>query len=87
MAIYGGSLVVLFLASSLYHFFDIGPRGNRWLRRLDHSAIFLLIGGTYVPILLHLLDGTWRVAILAFVVGFATVGAILKSFGSTAPSG
>ena len=78
MAIYGGSLVMLFLASSLYHFLDLGPRGNRWLRRLDHAAIFLLIGGTYVPPLLHLLDGTWRIAVLSAVVGFAVAGAILK---------
>ena len=78
MAIYGGTLVTLFLASSLYHFLDIGKRGNRWLKRLDHAAIFLLIAGTYVPPLLHLLDGTWRIAILSLVVGFAAVGAILK---------
>ncbi len=78
MAIYGASLVGLFLASSLYHFFDIGERGNRWLRRIDHAAIFLLIGGTYVPVLLHLLDGTWRIALLATVVGLAVAGALVK---------
>jgi hemolysin III len=78
MAIYGGTLVTLFLASSLYHWLDIGERGNRWLRRLDHSAIFLLIAGTYVPPLLHLLDGTWRIAILSLVLGLAAAGALLK---------
>ena len=46
MAIYGASLVALFFASSFYHFLDLGPRGNRWLRWLDHSAIFFLIAGT-----------------------------------------
>ena len=78
MAIYGGTLVALFLASSVYHFLDIGDRGNRWLRRLDHAAIFLLIAGTYVPPLVHLLDGTWRIAILSLVVGLAAAGAALK---------
>jgi hemolysin III len=78
MAIYGASLVTLFLASSLYHWFDIGERGNRWLRRLDHSAIFLLIAGTYVPLLLHLLDGTWRIALLSLVLGFAAAGVLFK---------
>lgn len=78
MAIYGFTLVTLFLASSLYHWLDIGERGNRWLRRLDHSAIFLLIAGTYVPPLLHLLDGTWRIAILSLVLGLAATGALLK---------
>ena len=57
MAIYGASLVALFLASSFYHFLDLGPRGNRWLKRLDHSAIFFLIAGTAVPTLLLVLAG------------------------------
>jgi hemolysin III len=78
MAVYGATLVALFLASSLYHWLDIGERGNRWLRRLDHSAIFLLIAGTYVPPLLHLLDGTWRLALLSLVLGLAAAGALLK---------
>jgi hemolysin III len=78
MAIYGGALVMLFLASSLYHWFDLGERGNRWLQRADHAAIFLLIGGTYIPPLLHLLDGAWRVSILALVIGLALAGAVFK---------
>lgn len=78
MAIYGGTLVTLFLASSLYHFFDLGEHGNRWLRRLDHAAIFLLIAGTYVPPLLHLLDGAWRVTFLALVGAIAAAGVVVK---------
>ncbi len=85
MAIYGATLVLLFLASSLYHWFDIGERGNRWLRRLDHSAIFLLIAGTYVPPLLLLLEGTWRVALLSLVVGLAVAGALFKIFWIDCP--
>ncbi len=78
MAIYGSTLVAVFLASSLYHWLDIGERGNRWLRRLDHAAIFLLIAGTYVPPLLHLLDGTWRIVLLSLVLGLGAAGALLK---------
>jgi len=78
MAIYGAALVGLFLASNLYHFFDIGERGNRWLRRLDHAAIFLLIGGTAVPLLLHFLDGTTRVVLLCVIGAFAVFGVLLK---------
>jgi len=85
MAIYGGALVGLFLASSLYHFFDAGERGNRWLRRLDHAAIFLLIGGTSVPILLHLLDGNARLAVLGCVALFAVAGILLKLFWIDSP--
>ncbi|MCC6642322.1 MAG: hemolysin III family protein [Deltaproteobacteria bacterium] len=86
MAIYGAALVALFLASSLYHFFDIGERGNRWLRRLDHAAIFLLIGGTAVPLLLHLLDGTTRIVLLGVIGGFAIVGTLLKVLWIDSPS-
>ncbi len=78
MGIYGGTLAALFLASSLYHFFDIGERGNRWLRRLDHAAIFLLIAGSYVPPLTHFLDGAWRVSMLSIVGGLALVGVVFK---------
>ncbi len=78
MAIYGMSLVALFSASTAYHFFDLGPRGNKWLRRVDHAAIYLLIAGTYVPALTLLLSGTMRVAMLAIVLGIAMLGVLFK---------
>ncbi len=55
-AIYGGSLVVLFGVSALYHRPTWGPRARLWMRRLDHSAIFVLIAGTYTPLCLLLGD-------------------------------
>jgi len=78
MAIYGVSLVALFGASTCFHFFDLGEHGNRWLQRLDHAAIFALIAGTYVPVLMLLLDGRWRIGMLATVCGLAVAGAVLK---------
>jgi len=78
MIVYGASMVLLFLASAVYHFFDAGERGNRWLKRLDHAAIYLLVAGTYVPALILLLDGTWRVAMLAVVGTLALAGVIFK---------
>jgi hemolysin III len=78
MAIYGAALVTLFGASSFYHFFDVGERGNRWLRRFDHAAIFLLIAGTAVPPLLLLLDGAPRTAFLAAVAVLAVAGVVFK---------
>lgn len=78
MAIYGGSLVLLFLASSVYHFFDLGERRNGLLRRLDHVGIFLLIVGSYVPAVIHLLDGVWRIAILATVGTLSLAGAAFR---------
>jgi hemolysin III len=74
MAIYGASLIAVFLSSTVYHAFDIGHKGNQWLRRVDHVGIFLLIGGSYVPTLLHLLDGTWRLTMLSLVGAIAFIG-------------
>ncbi len=76
--LYGASLALLFLASSAYHFFDLGEDGNLWLRRLDHSAIFLLIGGTYAPMMVHLLDGGWRVGMLVAIGVIALLGVTFK---------
>lgn len=85
MALYGGSLVALFLASSAYHFFDLGHRGNRWLKRLDHSAIFGLIAGSYMPPIIHFLDGPMRITMLAVVGGIALAGVIVKLAWIDAP--
>jgi len=77
-AVYGTSLCALFLASSSYHFFDWGERGNKILRRLDHAAIFILIAGTNIPIQVHLLEGTWRTVMLSTVCGVGVVGVLFK---------
>jgi hemolysin III len=50
------------------------------------SAIFLLIAGTYVPPLLHRLDGSWRIAILSLVLSLAAAGALLKLIWIDCPS-
>ncbi len=76
--IYGIGLIAVFLASSIYHFLDLGEAGNRWLRRLDHVAIFLMIGGTYVPASVMLLDGGWRWGMLCATGILALAGTALK---------
>ncbi len=58
--VYGFSLVGLFSVSALYHRPTWGPRARLWMRRLDHSAIFLLIAGTFTPICLLIGDGRAR---------------------------
>ncbi|MCO4747640.1 MAG: hemolysin III family protein [Proteobacteria bacterium] len=85
MAIYGGSLVLLFGASSAYHFFDLGDRRNRWLQRVDHAAIYGFIAGSYVPALTHLLDGAWRISMLAVVGGLAVLGTLFKMWWMDCP--
>jgi hemolysin III len=78
MGVYGFSLVVLLGASSLYHFVDVGERGNQFLRRVDHAGIYLLIGGSYVPPVLHLMEGSWRVGMLTIIWALALLGMVLK---------
>lgn len=83
--LYGIGLSVVFLASTLYHFFDLGHRGNRLLNQLDHIAIFLMVGGSYLPPSLQLLDGHWRLGVF-WLVGLATVGGtLLKVFWFNSP--
>jgi len=85
MALFGGTMGALFLASGSYHFFDLGERGNRLLRRVDHSAIFLFIAGSYIPPLIHTLDGAWRISMLSVIGGVAIAGVVFKLFWLTAP--
>jgi hemolysin III len=75
---FGLALILLFSASTAYHYFDLGPDANGKLRRLDHAAIYLLIAGTYVPSLIHLLSGTWRIAMLVLVGALAVAGVLFK---------
>jgi len=76
--IYGLSLVTVFLASSLYHGTPPRSRWKLWLEKLDHSAIYLAIGGTYVPFLLLVLEGLERWLLLATVWILAVVGIVLE---------
>jgi hemolysin III len=57
--IYGSTLVALYTASSLYHSLHTGPRGLALLQRLDFSAIYLLIAGTYTPVCRLSLNNAW----------------------------
>lgn len=85
MSIYGVALAGLFLASSLYHFFDFGVRGNHWLRRVDHAAIFLFIAACYVPISTLVLEGAFRVTMLSVVGVMGVGGALYKLLRFHAP--
>lgn len=78
-AIYGATLVILFGASTVYHSMTRpGPR--RVLRVIDHSAVYLLIAGSYTPFTLVTLSGTWGWALFGTVWGMALVGVVYKIF-------
>ena len=70
---YGATLFALFAVSATYHRPTWSPRVRSWMRRLDHSAIFLLIAGTYTPLCL-LLGGRLGTVLLAAVWIGAALG-------------
>ncbi len=74
-AIFGSTLILLYLSSTLYHSFS-GPRVKSFFQILDHSAIYLLIAGTYTPLTLVSLRGPWG-WILFGIVWFMAIGGIL----------
>jgi hemolysin III len=76
-SIYGATLICLYAASTVYHAV-ISPRLKRALRVLDHSAIYLLIAGTYTPFLLLNLRGAWGWSLLVVVWGLALAGIVSK---------
>ena len=76
-AVFGASLVLLYLASMLYH--TLEEEGmKQLLRKFDHACIFLLIAGTYTPFLLVTLRGPWGWSLFGVVWGMAIIGVILK---------
>jgi hemolysin III len=84
-SIYGASLILLYLASTLYHWLRLSPKQRDWLNRFDHVAIFLLIAGTYTPICLVTLRGGWGWSLFGLVWGAALCGAVIKLFGKELP--
>jgi hemolysin III len=79
-SIYGGSLILLYLASTTLHWFALPPPQQEWLNRIDHVAIFFLIAGSYTPICLVTLRGGWGWSVLGIVWGIALAGAVVKVF-------
>ena len=77
-AVYGTTLILLYTASTLYH--SIPNAGaKRVLRLLDHSAIFLLIAGTYTPFALISLRGPWGYSLFSLVWALALTGIALEA--------
>lgn len=78
LLIYGLSLIVLFSASALLHGLKVHDRWRMWLNRFDHMAIFLLIAGTYTPIVYAFFPPRWRLPMLVGVWLVAAVGMFYK---------
>jgi hemolysin III len=80
LGIYGASMILLFSASTLLHGARLPQHRRMWLNRLDHVAIFLLIAGTYTPIVYNLLPAAWGLPLLVVIWGLAFIGMAYKLF-------
>jgi hemolysin III len=86
--VFGAALVFLYSASTLYHSVGSGRgRAKAVLRVLDHSAIFLLIAGTYTPFTLVSLRGPWGWSLFGAVWGLALAGIALRLVLPRRPTG
>jgi hemolysin III len=78
VTVFASTAALLYLASTLYHAIS-HPGAKRVLRVFDHSAIYLLIAGTYTPFTLTVLRGAWGWSLLGAVWGLAVIGVIIKA--------
>ena len=82
---YGLSLIGLFASSATYHLADVRPKIQEILRKVDHSAIYLLIAGTYTPFCINAFTGFWRWGLLTIIWSLAGIGIMVKLFTVNAP--
>jgi hemolysin III len=78
-AIYAATLAIMFGTSAAYHRLARSDTARRRMQRADHSTIFLLIAGTYVPITMIVMPPRWGIPILGAIVGLAVAGILLKT--------
>ncbi|SNY65839.1 PAQR family membrane homeostasis protein TrhA [Pantoea sp. GL120224-02] len=76
-SLYGGSMILLFLASTLYHAIP-HQKAKYWLKKFDHCAIYLLIAGTYTPFLLVGLKSPLAQGLMVVIWSLALAGIIFK---------
>jgi hemolysin III len=84
--IYGATLILLYLASTLYHSLPVSERGVQRLRMFDRVGIYLLIAGTYTPLCLVPLRGGWGWSLLGVVWGLALLGSLIEIAWRSAPA-
>jgi len=79
-SVFGGTVVTLYLASTLYHALP-SHEAKRVFRMIDHGAVFLLIAGTYTPFTLGVLRGVWGWTLFGLVWSLALIGIVLTFVG------
>jgi len=83
--VYAAAVSALLGTSALYHRITWQPSARRWMRRLDHSMIFVLIAGTYTPVALLALHGSLADAVLVVLWAGALGGVVFKLLWVDAP--
>lgn len=84
-SIFGASLILLYTASSVYHLLVVSEKSSIILRKIDHIMIYVLIAGTYTPVSLIPLRGSWGWSLLISIWAIAMVGIVLKILWFNAP--
>ena len=84
-SIFGGSMFLLYLASTLYHCVPVKDHPREIFRKIDHIMIFVFISATYTPICLVTLRGGWGWSLFGVVWGLSVAGIFLKLFKMNAP--
>jgi hemolysin III len=77
--VFATSMILLYFASTIYHAWPIG-KAKHCFRIVEHSAIFILIAGTYTPLTLGILRGAYGWALFGIIWGLAIAGVVLKAF-------
>lgn len=85
VTVFGLSMVLLYTASSVYHWLKLDERGTLLLRKLDHAMIYVLIAGTYTPYCLLAMEGTTKWVYLILIWVLAKIGILLKLVWFHAP--
>jgi hemolysin III len=84
-SIYGATMILLYAASTVYHFVPSSPKIRRILQKVDHSMIFVFIAGSYTPICLVPLRGAWGWSLFGVVWAIAIAGVFFRLFWLDAP--
>ncbi len=85
-AIFGTTMVMMYTASTLYHYFNLSEKGTRALRKVDHIMIYLFIAGSFTPFILIILEGQFKWIMFSVIWGIALGGTFFKLFWLNAPS-
>ena len=85
LAVFITSMVLLYMASTVYHTLNLSERSNQIFRKIDHMMIFVLIAGSYTPVCLVVLGNAAGYRLCALVWGIALAGILIKAFWITCP--